>query len=157
MSQIQLPLFPAGVTPIADVLAFGKEAGRVTYFNGSLPVFGHAEDDSASFRRIAAQCCIHGNAKQAEIARTFGVPKIGLKRAVRRYRETGPKGFDAPRVGRGPAVLTPEVLAEAQQRRDAGGETADVADELGVKRDTRSKAVRAGRLHQPEKKALARR
>jgi transposase-like protein len=156
MSQIQLPLFPAGVTPITDVLAFGKEAGRVTYFNGSMPVFIHDEDDIASFRMITAQFCINGNAKQAEIARAFGVPKISLKRAVKRYRETGPKGFYAPRVGRGPAVLTPEVLAAAQQRLDAGGETADVADELGVKRDTLCKAVRAGRLHKPEKKARVR-
>jgi len=53
-------------------------------------------------------------------------------------------------------VLTPEVLTAAQQRLDAGGETADVADELGVKRDTLSKAVRAGRLHKAEKKARVR-
>jgi hypothetical protein len=34
MPQIQLPLFPAGVTHITAVLAFSKQDGRVTYFNG---------------------------------------------------------------------------------------------------------------------------
>jgi predicted DNA-binding protein (UPF0251 family) len=37
-------------------------------------------------------------------------------------------------------------LAEAQQLFDEGLETSAVADRLGIKRDTLSKAVRAGRL-----------
>jgi predicted DNA-binding protein (UPF0251 family) len=76
---------------------------------------------------------------------------------VKRYREEGPKGFYRPRGQRGPAVLTPSVLGEAQRLLDEGLETAEVADRLGIKRDTLSKAVRAGRLHQPVKKSLARR
>ena len=152
MPQLQLPFFPDGVTPITPLLAFSKENGRITYFNGSLPVFVHDEHDIDSFRMISAQFCVNGNTQQAEIARAFGVPKISVKRAVKRYRESGPKGFYAPRKGRGPAVLTESVLAQAQQLLDTGRETAEVADELGVKRDTLSKAVRAGRLHKPAKK-----
>jgi transposase-like protein len=91
----------------------------------------------------------------AEIAQAFGVAKISLKRAVKRYREEGPRGFYAQRKGRGPAVLTPAVLAEAQQLLDDGLETAAVAERLGVKPDTLSKAVRAGRLHKPVKKTPA--
>ena len=52
-------------------------------------------------------------------------------------------------------MLTPAVLAEAQQLLDDGLETAAVAERLGVKPDTLSKAVRAGRLHKPVKKTLA--
>ena len=52
-------------------------------------------------------------------------------------------------------VLTPEVLASAQQLLDEGLEPSQVADRLGIKRDTFSKAVRAGRLHQGVKKTLA--
>ena len=152
MSQIQLPIFPQGVTPITPVLAFSKREGRVSYFNGSMPVFVHDEEDRASFQMITAQFCVNGNAKQADIVRAFGVTKISLKRAVKRYREEGPKGFYTPRKRRGPAVLTPSVLNEAQQLLDEGLETATVADRLGVKRDTFSKAVRAGRLHKPIKK-----
>jgi len=154
MPQLQLPFFPEGVTHITPLLAFRKEDGRVVYFNGSMPVFVHEELDVASFRMITAQFCVNGNATQADIARAFGVAKISLKRAVKRYRAEGPKGFYVPRKGRGPAVLTATVLAEAQQLLDDGLEPSAVADRLGVKPDTLSKAVRAGRLHKPVKKTL---
>jgi transposase len=154
MPQIQLPIFPVGVTHITPVLGFSKQDGRVTYFNGSMPVFVHEEEDVASFRMITAQFCVSGNAKQADIVRAFGVSKISLKRAVKRYREEGPKGFYTPRKRRGPAVLTPPVLAEAQQLLDQGLEPAEVADRLDIKRDTFSKAVRAGRVHKAVKKTL---
>jgi phage portal protein BeeE len=36
---------------------------------------------------ITAQFCESGNAKQAEIARAFGVPPISVKRAVKLYRK----------------------------------------------------------------------
>jgi hypothetical protein len=52
-------------------------------------------------------------------------------------------------------VLTPAVLAEAQQWLDEGLETAAVAERVAVKPDTLSKAVRAGRLRKPVKKPLA--
>lgn len=155
MPQMQLPFFPEGVTHITPLLAFREEGGRVVYFNGSMPVFVHDEADLASFRMITAQFCVNGNAKQAEIAQAFGVAKISLKRAVKRYRAEGPRGFYVPRKGRGPAVLTAAVLVEAQQLLDDGLETSAVAERLGVKSDTLSKAVRAGRLHKPVKKTLA--
>jgi len=154
MPQSQLPIFPEGVTPIPPQLAFIKEDGRVTYYNGNMPVFVHDEEDTASFRMITAQFYINGNAKQADIVRAFGITKISIKRAVKLYREKGPKGFYAERGTRGPAVLTPSVMAEAQQLLNEGLETSEVADRLGIKRDTLSKAVRAGRLHKPEKKTL---
>jgi len=152
MAQIQFPFFPDGVSHITPLLAFSKEGGRVTYFNGNMPVFVHDEQDIDSFRMITAQFCVNGNTKQAEIARAFGVSKISIKRAVKLYREAGPKGFYAERKARGPAVLTPPVLKQAQQLLDEGLETPEVADQLGIKCDTLSKAVRAGRLHKPTKK-----
>ena len=147
MPQIQCPFFPEGVTHITALLAFARRDGRVTYFNGNMPVFFHDETDLASFRMITAQFVVSGHATQAEIARAFGVAKISIKRAVKLYREQGPKGFYAPRNTRGAAVLTPSVLEQAQQLFDEGLHTPEVADRLGIKRDTLSKAVRAGRLH----------
>jgi len=152
MPQIQLPFFPEGVTQISDLLAFRVEDGRVAYFNGNMPVFIHDKDDIATFRMITAQFCVNGNAKQAEISAVFGIPKVTVKRAVKRYREEGPKGFYTPRKPRGAAVLTAEVMAEAQALLDEGLETAEVARRLELKPDTLSKAVRAGRLHKPSKK-----
>jgi transposase-like protein len=147
MPQVQFPFFPEGVTHITSLLAFAKRDGRVTYFNGNMPVFIHDEADVASFRMITAQFVVSGHASQAQIARAFGVAKISVKRAVKRYREQGPKGFYAPKKTRGAAVLTAGVLDQAQRLLDEGVPTADVADQLGIKRDTLSKAVRAGRLH----------
>jgi hypothetical protein len=76
-----------------------------------------------------------------------------LSRAVKRYREEGPRGFYQPRKRRGPAVLTLQVLGEAQQLLDEGLEPSAVADRLGVKRDTFSKAIRAGHLHKAVEKS----
>jgi hypothetical protein len=150
--QIQLPFFPEGVTHITPMLAFRKEEGQVTYFNGNLPLFVHDEGDIATFRMITAQFCVNGNTKQAEIARVFGIPLVTVKRAVKLYRQEGPKGFYAQRKTRGAAVLTAPVLTEAQGLLDEGLEPSSVAERLGVKPDTLSKAVRAGRLHQRAKK-----
>ena len=71
MPQRQLPLFPQGVTHITPELAFMKEDGRVTYFNGHMPVFIH-ENDRATFRMITSQFCVNGNTRQADIVRVFG-------------------------------------------------------------------------------------
>jgi transposase len=152
MPQMHLPFFPDGVEHITAELAFEKRDGQVTCFNGHMPVFIHAEGDTATFRMITAQFCINGNTKQAEIARAFGVTLISVKRAVKRYRQSGVSGFyEAPRR-RGPAVLTAEVLEQAQGLLDAGLETSEVAEELGVKRNTLAKAIGAGRLRKPTKK-----
>jgi len=148
-------MFPCGVTHITPELAFMKDDGRVTYFNGQMPVFVHDADDVRTFRLITSQFCVNGNAKQSEIARAFGVSLISVKRAVKCYRERGPQGFYAPRGRRGPAVLTAPVLARAQALLDAGEGLREVARQLELKRDTLAKAVAAGRLHRGVKKSLA--
>ena len=58
MPQRHLPFFPAGVTDITPELAFRKEDGQVTYFNGHMPVFIHEEGDKATFRMITSQFCV---------------------------------------------------------------------------------------------------
>ncbi len=155
MPQMHLPFFPHGVEHITSELACEKKDGQVTYFNGHMPVFVHDEQDIQTFRMITAQFCINGNATQADIARAFGVTLISVKRAVKRYREKGVSGFYAEPNRRGAAVLTAEVLQEAQERLDEGLETSEVAEQLGVKRNTLAKAIGAGRLHKPSKKKRA--
>ena len=149
MPQLHLPVFPSGVTPITEVLAFGKQDGRVTYFSGQLPVFSHAEDDVASFRMITSQFCVPGCASQSDVIRAFGVTSISVKRSVKTYREKGPKGFHTPRVTRGSAVLVDAVVVQAEERLADG---ATVAEQLNVKLNTLQKAIRAGRVRAPVKK-----
>jgi transposase-like protein len=151
MPQMQLPIFPEGVTHITPELAFKKEGGRVTYFNGLMPVFIHDEKDIRTFRMITSQFCVNGNTKQSEVARAFGITRMNVKRAVKLYREKGPGGFYARRQTRGAAVLTASVLEQAQQKLDEGMSVAEVANALDMKRNTLAKAVRAGRLHAQKK------
>jgi prepilin-type processing-associated H-X9-DG protein len=153
MPQRQLPIFPAGVTHITAELAVKKEGGVVTYLNGSMPVFRHAEDDDRSFRMITSQFYVTGVAKEAQIARTFGVSKSSVLRAVKLYREKGPKAFFEARKTRGEAVLTRPVLEQVQALLDEGLEIAKAAERLGLKPNTVNKAVLAGRLRRSARAA----
>ncbi len=145
-------MFPDGSIEITRDLAVEKREGRVTYFYGTLPVFTHDEHDDASFQMITAQFYTNGYVKQMDIVRAFGVTPISVKRAVKRYKYEGVRGFYAEKKTRGAVVLTDEVLQQAQRLLSEGQEPYDVADQLDVKRDTLSKAIRAGRLHSVEKK-----
>ena len=140
------------VTPITDVLAFAKQDGQIRYFSGQMPVFSHAENDTTTFRMITSQFCVQGCAKQSDIIRAFGVTSISVKRSVKKYRDEGPKGFYAPRVTRGPAVLVDAVVAKAEERLAEGVSAAEVAADLQVKLNTLQKAIRAGRIRTPVKK-----
>jgi transposase len=152
MPQLHLPTFPNGVIHITDQLAVMKKDGEVTYFNGHMPVFRHAENDVSTFRMITSQFCVSGCAKQSDIIRAFGVTSISVKRSVKTYREKGPKGFYAPRVTRGAAVLVDTVVAQAEEFLASGASEAEVADQLGLKLNTLQKAIRAGRVRRPVKK-----
>lgn len=155
MPQLHLPLFPDGATHITDQLAFMKKDGQITYFNGHMPVFSHAENDVATFRMITSQFCVSGYVQQTDIIRTFGVTSISVKRSVKTYREKGPKGFYAARVTRGAAVLVDTVVAEAEELLADGASDAEVAETLKLKVNTLQKAIRAGRVRRPVKKNTA--
>lgn len=155
MPQLNLPMFPHGSTDITAALAFAREQDQITYYHGVLPVFTHSADDVSSFRMITSQFCVLGHVKQAQIARAFGVPLVSVKRAVKRYREKGAGGFYAQRKRRGAAVLTPEVISEAQRLFDEGLQISSVASRLAIKRDTLAKAVREERLHVLKKSVQA--
>jgi len=152
MPQLHLPIFPNGTAAITDQLAFMKKDGQVTYFNGHMPVFCHAEDDVATFRMITSQFCASGYVKQADIVRAFGVTPISVKRSVKTYREKGARGFYAARVTRGAAVLVDDVVAEAEELLSGGASDVEVAEKLELKVNTLQKAIRAGRVRKPTKK-----
>src|SRR5947209_8978819 len=119
MPQVQLPIFPEGVTPITSELAFQCQAGKVCYFNGHLPVFIHEAGDLATFRMFSSQLVINGNATQAQIARAFGVPLVTVKRYVKLYRHGGVHAFFVSPKRRVGYKLTPERCEEAPGLLDA--------------------------------------
>jgi transposase len=145
-------MFPNGVTHITSELAFEKKDGFITYFNGHMPVFTHAESDIATFRMITSQFCASGYSKQSDIIRTFGVTSVSVKRSVKLYREKGTKGFYTPRVTRGAAVLVNSVVAQIEDLLAGGASEAEVAEKLELKLNTLQKAIRAGRVRKLAKK-----
>ncbi len=146
MPQALLPLIPDGATQVNDRISVVQQDRQWTYFCGVYPVFEHAEDDRASFRMFIAQLVCQGSCRQSEIIRTFGVSKNSVKRSVKKYREEGIESFFRPRRSN---VLTPPVVARAQELLYRGGSPSEVADELGIKRDTLRKALNQGRLQGP--------
>ena len=149
MPQALLPLIPDGATQVNDRISVVQQQGRWTYFCGVHPVFEHGAEDRASFRMFSAQLVCQGSCRQSEIIRTFGVSKNSVKRSVKKYREEGIESFFRPRRSRSANVLTPEVVARAQELLYRGGSPSEVADELGVKRDTLRKALNQGRIQGP--------
>src|SRR5260370_13089547 len=128
MPQLQLPIFPAGVTEINSRIAVQKEAGRVCYIHGHLPVFQHEEQDVQSFRMFTSQMIVSGTVKPKEIVKTFGVPMITVKRYMKLYRDHGAKGFyEAKPRHSSASVLKGEVLEQAQRLLDEGWSVPEVA------------------------------
>ncbi len=114
MPQVQLPLFPSGTTHLNEDLAFECHDGQVTYFNGHLPVFTHAQDDLGAFRLFTSQLVVNGSATQGDIRRAFGVPKVAVQRAVDKYRAGGAAAFFVPPKARtGPQAHAGGVGASA--------------------------------------------
>jgi len=152
MPQMQLPIFPAGVTEINRQIAVAKEAGTVYYIHGHMPVFRHAENDLRGFRMFTSQMIVNGTAKPKEIVQTFGVPMVTVKRYVKVFREQGANGFYAVKPRHSSAsVLKGELLQRAQQLLDEGRSVPEVASELKVLANTLHKAVNAGRLRKLKK------
>ena len=152
MPQLQLPIFPEGATLITPEIAFECREGKVTYVHGHLPVFQHGQEDMAAFRYFTSQLVVNGTVGQADIARAFHVPKVTVKRYVKRFREGSGKDFFAPPRRRSASVLKGEVQERAQALLDASKSVPEVAQALGVLPNTLHKAIRGGRLHQPKKR-----
>lgn len=158
MPQMILPLFPAEATAINEHLAFYNKDGQVYYLQGSMPVFCHAENDTASFRLFTSQLYINGNCRQREIVDAFGVTPISVKRSVKKLQEEGPEAFyKGRRKGVGsvkPRVMTPEVVTRAEALLAEQESVRDVAQALGIMADTLKKAVSSGRVRAPQKKQM---
>src|SRR5438477_7956387 len=133
MPQMQLPIFPAGVTEINSRVAVEAKDGQVCYVYGHLPVFQHEEADVRSFRMFTSQMIVSGTVKPKEIVETFGVPMVTVKRYVKVYRDHGTKGFYEGKARHSSAsVLKGEVLEQAQRLLEDGRSVPEVAKRLDV-------------------------
>lgn len=148
MPQMLLPIFSEEVTLINELIGYAKREGQVYYFNGQMPLFVHDERDQDSFKMFLSQLYVTGNATQSEINKTFGLNAINMKRWVKRYREGGAGAFYKKERKCKSRVLRPEVIDTAQALLDEAHTKQEVAEELGLKIGTLSKAIREGKLHQ---------
>ncbi len=145
-----LPLIAEDATRVSDLISVVRQDGQWSYFCGTQPVFQHVEGDLRSFRMFTAQLCVQGVCKQAEIIEVFGVSKSSVQRSVNRYRQEGIEGFYRPRRTRRAAVMTLEVIQQAQQLFEEGYSKAEVARKLDIRYDTLRKAIDQGRLELPD-------
>jgi hypothetical protein len=156
MPQMQLPIFPAGVTEINSRVAVETKDGQVCYVYGHLPVFQHEETDLKSFRMFTSQMIVTGSVKPKEIVETFGVAMVTVKRYMKVYRQQGAKGFYETKPRHSSASkLNGQTLERTQQLLDQGRSVPEVAEEINVLANTIHKAIQAGRLRRPpsQKKA----
>jgi transposase len=149
MPQALLPMIPPGSTPLNDLISVVREDQQWTYFCGVQPVFRHPDADRQSFRMFTAQLCCQGACTQAQIIRTFGVSKNSVLRSIAKYRQEGIDGFYRPRRGRGASVMTAAVTTEAEKLLGQGHACGEVAQRLGIQRDTLRKAITQGRVRKP--------
>lgn len=153
MIQLLLPIFFEETTRINDYIAYQKKDGKIFYFNGTMPIFVHPEDDNASFRMYTSQLYINGMCKQVEIVRAFGVSPITVKRDAKQLREEGAGAFfNKPARKSTPRVLTPEVKEMAQKMLNNGKSRAEISEELNIRSDTLYRAIKNGSLTEPELK-----
>ncbi len=152
MPQLQLPIFPSGLTSLTEDLAFQQEEGKVIYFHGLLPVFQHDEKDVKTFRMYTSQLIANGTVRQRDVVRAFGVPLATVKRYMKVHRRLGAAGFFQQPRRRSATVLTVEVKQRAQALLDEGKSVPEVSSETGVAGNTLHKAIQAGRLHAVKKK-----
>jgi len=107
--QLQLALFPEGITPINAEIGCECREGVATYFYGHLPLFQHPAADRASFRIVTSQMILNGTVREADIVRTFGVPRITVRRSVEKLREEGMESFFIDRRRGSARVVQGEV------------------------------------------------
>jgi transposase len=149
MPQLILPLIPEGATRISDIVTVYRSENHWTYYMGLTPIYAHAADDHRLFRLFTSMMIDSGMCRHSDIIKTFGVSKSNVNRALKKLREGGPEAFFQRKPGgRKGHVLTPQVLEQAQSLLDHGFTRHDVAQELGVKRDTLRKAINDGRLRE---------
>jgi len=148
--QLILPMIPAGVTEINNLVCVFLGEDKWTYFIGTHPIYSHKSGDQRMFRLVTSQLIDSGACRQVDILNAFGVSKSSVIRALRKFREQGAEGFFSPPPTRhGGKVLTKEVLEAGQQLLMQGLSRREVAEELKVSHDTLRKAINDGRLQEP--------
>ena len=150
--QMMLPLIPDGATRVNDAAAVLRVEDACVYFTSLQPVYRHEAKDRRGFYLTCCMMMDSGLCRERGILKTFGVPRRTLDNWQDKFKKGGIKAFFIEHVSRrGPTILTPEVIAEAQLLLDQGCARAEVAAALGIKSCTLRKAINQNRLVERER------
>jgi transposase-like protein len=133
LSQLPLPLLPAGSAEIAPGVGFmaGDEGGLVTVHG--LATFAWDAGDEAGRRLAAVQLVRLRAASQGQVAGSFGVDPATVWRWVQALAAEGVAGLVPARRGpKGASKLTPELVERITGLDAAGATLREIAAATGV-------------------------
>jgi transposase-like protein len=133
LSQLPLPLLPAGAVEIAPGVGFlsGDDGGLVTVHG--LATFAWDAGDEAGRRLAAVQLVRLRAASQGQVAEAFGVGPVTIWRWDQALAADGVAGLVPSRRGpKGASKLTPELAARITALDAAGATLREIAAATGV-------------------------
>lgn len=146
-TQLQLPATPGGAQEVNTVVAIVRERGQVAYFASGVPVFVHADDDTAGQRIAAVQLVELGLAQQDELSAALAINRSTLYRQHRKLAQAGVLGVvDRKRGPHGPHRFTAEKQQRVAQWIGTGMSIRQAAEQVGVTEGTIRHALRRGTL-----------
>jgi transposase-like protein/helix-turn-helix protein len=133
LSQLPLPLLPAGAAEIAPgVGLLGGEDGGLVIVHG-LATFAWDAGDEASRRLAAVQLVRLRAASQGQVAGAFGVDPVTVWRWDQALAADGVAGLVPARRGpKGASKLTPQLAARIRDLDEAGKTLREIAAATGV-------------------------
>ena len=142
-----LPLLPVDAKPVSRSLAIQTSDEQVVFFNAAGPIYACRTDDHVGLRLGAQTMLKQELAGVRQIADALGLHRTTLFRDAKRLQEEGTAGLAGKRRGpKGPRLLTPQLLRNAQDMLTRGASMRATAAEVGVSEGTIRNAVQQGRL-----------
>ena len=143
----RLPLLPPDAQQVSESLAIQQDDERIVFFNAAGPIYSCVKDDHMGVRLGAQTMLQQDLAGVNEIARALDIHRTTIFRDGRRLEGEGIAGLAGKRRGpKGPRLLPPAVLRDAQDLLDRGASMRATAAEVGVSEGTIRNAVKQGRL-----------
>jgi transposase len=140
--MVLLEAGPGGVTRISSRCFFRDEDAERIVFVVGIPIYHYDRSDRVTERFIAVSLVDDGLAKQAEVARAFGVGVASVRRWQSRYGNRGLAGL-ARKPRRSPLLKMGGARDRAVRRMfEQGTSNAEMSRRLGVSESTINRALK---------------
>jgi hypothetical protein len=147
MLQVRIPLAPRDGQPVNEEIWIVRGEGRITFFNGSGPIYSCSEDDSYGMRLAHGLIIANTSVKPGELASAMGVNRTTVYRNHKRFAEGGASALLTDREShRKPQKLYGDKLKRAQGLLNKGLSLREIGSELGVTEGCIRYALRKGTL-----------